>query len=311
MKQTIIGSRGSQLALWQARWVRDRLREAHSGLDVDIEIIKTTGDRLSEQALQASMDSKGLFVKEIEEALLDGRIHLAVHSLKDMPTELPQGLKLACIPRRADPRDALVARLGLDDWRQLPDQARVFTSSLRRRVQLLSLRPDFQVEDIRGNVDTRLRKMKEQQLDGLILAAAGLKRLELEKHISYLFPVEEMVPAVGQGALAVEIREDDSDTAALLAPIHHQKTADCVRAERTFLQRMGGGCQVPMGAHARIADGQATFDCFLASPLGREKLEQHHAGSRSSLEQMALASAQALLEQGAQAILAEFEDEEG
>lgn len=309
MKQLIIGSRGSQLALWQAHWVRDRLREAHPGLDVEIKVIKTTGDRLSEQALQASTDSKGLFVKEIEEALLRARIDLAVHSLKDMPTELPEGLSLACIPRRADPRDALVARQGLDDWRKLPYQARVFTSSLRRRVQLLSLRPDLRVEDIRGNVDTRLRKMREQGLDGLILAAAGLKRLEMDKHISYLFPVEEMVPAVGQGALAVEIREKDRRTADLLRPLHHAGTADCVRAERVFLLRMGGGCQVPMGGHARIDGQEASFDCFLASPVGGKRLEDHRRGGRGDLESMALSAAQTLLDAGAEAILAQFAEE--
>ena len=304
----VIGSRGSKLALWQARWVEGELRRCHSGLQVGIEVIRTTGDRISDSLL-ASMagSSKGLFVKEIEEALLEGRIDLAVHSLKDVPTQLPAGLGLLAIPRREDPRDALVLPGGQASWRDLDPGARVATSSLRRQVQLLSLRGDLKIEPIRGNVDTRLRKLTEQKLDGLILASAGLRRLGLSERISYLFPVQEMVPAVGQGALAVEARLDDHRTRLLLEPLHHQETALCVEAERAFLDRMGGGCQVPMGGHARLHGNQAWFDAFLASPDGQRRLSQHPRGNPQQLRDLALGSAEALLKQGAQQILNEFE----
>lgn len=309
MADIVIGSRGSQLALWQARWVEKRLQEIHPGLGVRIEVIKTTGDRITSTLLESrSGSSKGLFVKEIEEALLDGRIDLAVHSLKDLPTELPAGLGLSAIPAREDPLDALVLPSGEGSWRELKPGARVATSSLRRRVQLQALRDDLQVEPVRGNVDTRLRKLSELHLDGLILAAAGLRRLGLEERISYLFPVEEMVPAVGQGALAIESRWDDQRTAGLLEPLDDPDTALCVGAERAFLARMGGGCQVPMGGHARLNGNQARFDAFLADPDGNRHLSERHAGERLELMDMAFRSAEALLRQGAAEILAAFEE---
>lgn len=310
MPEVVVGSRGSQLALWQARWVQGELQRRHSGLRVGIEIVRTTGDRISDSSLAAlAGSSKGLFVKEIEEALLEGRVDLAVHSLKDVPTDLPEGLGLVAIPRREDPRDALVLPAGQASWRELEPGARVATSSLRRRVQLLSLRDDLKIEPMRGNVDTRLRKLSEQGLDGLILAAAGLRRLGLSERISYLFPVEEMVPAVGQGALAIEARLDDAATRRLLAPLHDEHTAACVQAERAFLKRMGGGCQVPMGGHARLNGSQARFDSFLASPDGRRRLSQHPVGKPEELRDMAVGCAEALLSQGAQEILNEFEEQ--
>ncbi len=307
MTSIVIGSRGSKLALWQARFVESRLRACHPDLACTIEIIKTTGDKLSEIALTQMRDTKGLFVKEIEEALLDDRIDLAVHSLKDVPAQLPEGLRLAAIPSREDPRDALVRRTGSGSWRDLPSGGRIATGSLRRRVQLLALRPDLRIEDIRGNVDTRLRKLEEQEFDGLILAGAGLRRLDLKQRIAYLFPVEEMIPAVGQGALAIEVRCSDDRVEKLLEPLHDSDTAACVEAERAFLQRMGGGCQVPMGGHARMDREEAWFDSFLSSPHGGRRLSENARGSREELRDMALRAADALLGQGAEQILQEFE----
>ena len=256
----IIGSRGSKLALWQAKFVKAELQRTTPGLDVTIRIIKTTGDKISETALGGfSGTGKGLFVKEIEEALLAREVDLAVHSLKDVPTELAPEFTLSAIMERADVRDALVTGNGPGDWRTLPAGARLGTSSLRRTVQLKSLRQDFEIEVIRGNVDTRLRKQKELGLAGVILAAAGLKRLGLADHISYLFPPDEMVPAIGQGALAIETRAGDDTIGERVHKLEHPATRVCVEAERVFLKRMGGGCQVPMGAHGRLEGEYGTL----------------------------------------------------
>jgi hydroxymethylbilane synthase len=239
----IIGSRGSQLALWQANWVKARLEEL--GEECRIEIIHTTGDKITGVAL-SKVGTKGLFTKEIEEALLEGRIDLAVHSLKDMPTDLPEGLTLAAIPQREDPRDAIVG-CKLDDLKR---GAKVGTSSLRRMAQLRAMRPDLEVESVRGNVDTRLRKQQEGQYDAILLAAAGLNRLGLSDRIAEIIPVEKMCPAVGQGALAIETRVGDS----AVSKLDHLPTRRAVTAERAVLRALGGGCQVPIGAYA-VSDG--------------------------------------------------------
>ena len=239
-----IGSRGSPLALWQARWVQTRLEQL--GETSRIEIIRTTGDKIQDVAL-SKVGTKGLFTKEIEEALLDGSIDLAVHSLKDMPTDLPAGLTLAGIPEREDPRDALVGcKLA-----ELRDGARVGTSSLRRSAQLLALRPDVRVENIRGNVDTRLRKLDEGQYDAILLASAGLRRLGLSARISEMLAPDAMCPAVGQGALAIETRADGGHAWLVCARLNHVETRVAVTAERAVLASLGGGCQVPIGALAQ------------------------------------------------------------
>ena len=238
-----IGSRGSQLALWQANWVKSRLEEL--GEECRIEIIHTTGDKIQDVAL-SKVGTKGLFTKEIEEALLDGRIDLAVHSLKDMPTDLPDGLILAAIPPREDVRDAIVG-CKLD---ALKRGAKVGTSSLRRMAQLRALRPDLNIESVRGNVDTRLRKQQEGQYDAILLASAGLNRLGLSDRIAEIISVEKMCPAVGQGALAIETRVGDS----VVGKLDHLPTRRAVTAERAVLRALGGGCQVPIGAYA-VADG--------------------------------------------------------
>src|SRR5450755_1221269 len=238
----VIASRGSQLALWQARWVAAQLSAA--GHPCRIEIVKTTGDKITDVPL-AKVGTKGLFTKEIEEALLDGRADLAVHSLKDLPTELPAGLVLAAVPPREDPRDAVVGKKLAD----LPLGAKVGTSSLRRAAQLRQLRPDLQVESVRGNLDTRLRKLDEGQYDAILLAAAGLKRLGWGDRIAEILAPEKMCPAVGQGALAIETRAGSTAVAAL----DHADTHIAVMAERAVLAALGGGCQVPIGAYATVS----------------------------------------------------------
>src|SRR5579872_1544796 len=256
----VIASRGSQLALWQARWVQQKLAEA--GHEARIEIIKTTGDKITDVPL-AKVGTKGLFTKEIEEALLDGRADLAVHSLKDLPTELPEGLVLAAVPEREDPRDAVVGKRLAD----LPRGARVGTSSLRRSAQLRKLRPDLVIESVRGNLDTRLRKLDEGQYDAILLAAAGLKRLGWGDRIAEILDADAMCSAVGQGALAIETRESGAGFDAVQA-LDHAATHAAVAAERGVLAALGGGCQVPIGAHAVVDGGRLRLVGVVASPDG-------------------------------------------
>ncbi len=266
-----IGSRGSKLALTQSNMVSDLLKKHHHELNVKIEIIKTKGDIILDVAL-SKIGDKGLFVKEIEQALLDGHIDLAVHSLKDMPTLQPQGLKIAAIPAREEPNDVLIAK-SVHSLHTLPRRARVATSSLRRTAQLLAARPDLQIEDIRGNVETRLQKFYDSDLDGMILAYAGLKRLGLTEHISTVLSPFELMPAPAQGALALQIRESDQQTASLLQSIHDPLAWTQATAERAFLQTLEGGCQTPVAAwceenqdhiilHGRLLslDGQQCLD---------------------------------------------------
>ncbi len=251
----VIGSRGSALALWQARHIASRL-----GVESRIEIIKTTGDKIQDVPL-AQVGGKGLFTKEIEEALLDRRIDLAVHSLKDMPSELPPGLILAAIPEREDPRDALLGA-------PLKDGARVGTSSLRRTVQLMAMHPGVSIEILRGNVDTRIRKLDEGKYDTIILAAAGLRRLGWSARISQLIPVDVMIPAVGQGALAIETRDDRGEAWSIARGLDHEASRMAVTAERAFLAVFGGGCQVPIGAYATLEGSEIHLRAFVSDPGG-------------------------------------------
>jgi hydroxymethylbilane synthase len=251
----VIGSRGSQLALWQAKHIAGLLK-----VPTRLEIIKTTGDKIQDVPL-SQVGGKGLFTKEIEEALLDGRIDLAVHSLKDMPSDLPAGLTLAAIPEREDPRDALIGA-------PLKDGARVGTSSLRRSVQLMSMHRELSIESLRGNVDTRLRKLDEGQYDTIILAAAGLRRLGWADRISELIPVDVMIPAVGQGALAIETRDDNGEAHQFARALEHETSRIAITAERAFLAVFGGGCQVPIGAHATIDGSSIHLRAFVSNPDG-------------------------------------------
>jgi hydroxymethylbilane synthase len=291
----VIASRGSQLALWQAHWVAARL--AALGHACRIEIIKTTGDRITDVPL-AQVGGKGLFTKEIEEALLDGRADLAVHSLKDLPTELPAGLELAALPEREDPRDAVVGKRLID----LAPGARVGTSSLRRAAQLRRLRPDVVVESVRGNLDTRLRKLAEGQYDAILLAAAGLKRLGWEDRIAEILPAEAMCSAVGQGALAIEARPGGAGWEACRV-LDHPPTRAAVTAERGLLAALGGGCQVPIGAHATVVDERVHLIAIVASPDGAALIRGEADGDASDAEAIGRRLGADLLARGAKEIL--------
>lgn len=300
----VVATRKSPLALWQANHVAQALRET-AGCEVELLPLVTQGDRILDAPL-ARIGGKGLFVKEIEEALLEGRADLAVHSLKDVPTVLPPGLVLGAILEREDPRDALCAprHQRLD---ALPQGARVGTSSLRRRAQLLARRPDLEVVEIRGNVGTRLSKL-EGEVDAVILARAGLVRLGLEERITETIPAEVMLPAVGQGALAVEIREDDETTKRLLERLEHPETRDAVRAERALLARLEGGCQIPLAAHAVVEGARLRLEARVAQPDGSRLLVAEAAGEREQAEAIGVRAAEELLAQGADEILAALMD---
>ncbi len=292
----VIGSRGSQLALWQSRWVESRLTEL--GQTCRIEIIKTTGDKITDVPL-AKVGTKGLFTKEIEDALLASAVDVAVHSLKDMPTELPQGLTLQAVPEREDVRDAMIGRK-LDD---LPAGARVGTSSLRRSAQLRAVRPDLVIETIRGNLDTRLRKLDEGQFDAIVLAAAGLRRLGWAHRITELLPEEIVCPAVGQGALAIETRDDDGTGARFARQLNHDETRTSIEAERALLATLGGGCQVPIGAYAKIGGGRIFLRGVIAAPDGGRVIKGSREGAVSDAARIGADLAQELLGKGGRAIL--------
>jgi len=296
----VVGSRGSKLALWQAGWVKDRLRAA--GHEVEIRIIKTTGDKRSNASLTSS-GTKGLFIKEIEEALAAGSIDLAVHSLKDLPTEQPAGLAVGAVPSRADARDALVSRNG-QPLQDLPARARVGTSSLRRQSQLRALGPKLEVVAVRGNVDTRLKKLARGDYNALVLAAAGLDRLGLSDRITHRFAVEEMCPAVGQGALALEVREDDLRIKQVIQPLDDPATHQAVQAERALLRALGGGCDVPIAAHAWTKSGSLELTAVIASLDGSKLVRANIAGSADLPDDLGRRAAQELLKQGAREILA-------
>jgi hydroxymethylbilane synthase len=289
----VIGSRGSQLALWQARWVQGRL--ATLGLESRIEIIRTTGDRIQSVPL-ASVGGKGLFTKEIEDALLAGQVDLAVHSLKDLPTQIPDGLEITAIPEREDPRDAMVGRRLAD----LPAGAKVGTSSLRRSAQLRRLRPDLVVEPVRGNVDTRLRKLDENQYEAIVLASAGLTRLGWSDRIAEALAPEVMCPAVGQGALAVETRV--GERACL--PLDHPETRAAVTAERATLAALGGGCQTPIGAHAIVSAGQLKMLGIVLSADGGRSVRDRAEGPAGEALRIGSELGEKLLRMGGAELLA-------
>ena len=301
-----IGSRGSQLALWQAHHIATLLRgQGHS---VEIEIIKTTGDKLQEVTF-AQVGSKGMFTKEIEEALAEGRVHLAVHSLKDLPTELLEPFALAATPPRVDPRDVLVS-VKYSSLAELPQGAVVGTSSQRRRAQLKALRPDIQAVEFRGNVDTRLRKLAEGQVDAILLAAAGLDRLEKTEWVRERLEPRDFCPAAGQGSLGIETRKDDAETIAALSFLDDPTTRFAVTAERAALAALGGGCQVPIGIHCRLApqDEAGEWDeifAVVADPASGTAIRIHHATLRSATHPVALGqlAARMLIDAGAGALL--------
>ena len=302
----IIGTRGSQLALWQAEYVKKRLESHFSDLNISLQIIKTTGDRIQSRSLVGL--GKGVFTREIELALLDGTIDLAVHSMKDLPTKLPGGLCIGAIPCREDPRDVLVSASGLS-LEELPERARIGTTSPRRRAQLMFLRSELLMVDIRGNLDTRLRKLRETDIDGLILAAAGINRLVGGEIISEYFEVDKMVPAPGQGALGIEIREDDEKMRQILHPINDIDAELAVRAERAVLSRLGGGCQVPIGVHASIKHGELAIVGMVANQDGKQRIVEQDGGPPHQAARIAERLAESLLSQGARELLSEEDDE--
>ncbi|HEY6971226.1 MAG TPA: hydroxymethylbilane synthase [Candidatus Angelobacter sp.] len=299
-----IGSRGSQLALWQANHVAGLLRG--QGHAVEIEIIKTTGDKITEVAL-SKVGTKGMFTKEIEEALSGGRVDLAVHSLKDVPTELQPEFELAAVMKREDPRDAFVS-VRFSDLGMLPEKARVGTSSLRRQCQLKAIRPDLEVISLRGNVDTRLRKLQSGEYDAIILAAAGVHRLGLAQHVRGQLPPEQMCPAAGQGALGIEIRRKDQRVRSMLKFLDDADARAATTCERALLLGLGGGCQVPIGAFAQVKNGKLVLMAIVGRPDGRELLRERAEGGDP--EKLGRQTAEALLRKGADRILADIYQKE-
>lgn len=299
----VIGSRGSRLALWQTNFVRARLAELFPALDLEIKIIKTTGDKLLDVAL-AKIGDKGLFTRQIETALLDGEIDLAVHSLKDLQTVQPAGLEIGAVSARETPNDVLIAKTAatIDD---LPRGARVATGSLRRKSQLLNYRPDLQVFEIRGNVPTRLEKFAESDLDAMILAFAGVHRLGLDAHVKQVIPFEIMLPAVSQGAMGVEIRSDDDRLKELLRPLNDDATRACVTAERSFLRRLEGGCQVPIGAYAFLKDDKIYLEGMAGSLDGSVNLRDSVSGAKEDAAALGTELAENLIARGANKLLDE------
>ena len=303
-RNLIIGTRKSALALWQAEYIKKALTEHDPKLSVTLEHIVTKGDKILDVPL-ARIGGKGLFTKELESRLLDGTIDLAVHSLKDVPTDLPEGLSLAAVTARTYVHDALVSNRykSLD---ALPSGARVGTSSLRRKAQLLALRPDLTVLDLRGNVDTRLKKLDDGAYDAIILAEAGLRRLNLTARITQLLPTETLIPAVGQGALAIETRADDAELKKALAFLCNEETTAATTAERAFLAAINGSCQVPVGVYGRAKDGQLTLSCIIAAPNGSRVFRHKATGPMADCQQIGHEAAKALLDEGGRQILTDL-----
>jgi hydroxymethylbilane synthase len=300
LKALRIGTRGSALALWQARSIARGLRE-NTGVEPDIVIIKTSGDKFQQTSF-SQIGTKGVFIKELEDALIDERIDLAVHSMKDVPTEMPEGLTIAAIGKREDVRDALLSTSGAT-LASLPQGARVGTSSLRRQSQLLHMRRDLCILELRGNVDTRIEKLKRGDYDAIVLAKAGLDRLGLSGNISEVLPYDVSLPAAGQGAIGIEARSGDGETLRVLAALEDTETRSAVTAERSALAGLGGGCQVPIGAWGRIENGKLMLDAVVLSSDGTQRMWEKDSGLPEEAEAIGRQIAQKLRECGAAALL--------
>jgi hydroxymethylbilane synthase len=296
-----IATRQSRLALWQAQHVAARLREAHPELSVELVPMTTQGDRILDRSL-AQVGGKGLFIKELEVAIAEGRADIAVHSMKDVPSDMPPGMTLAAMLPRADPHDAFVS-LRHESFSSLPHGARVGTSSLRRQCQLKDARSDLQMLTLRGNVETRLRKLQEDHYDAIVLAAAGLIRLGLEDRITHRFDLEKFVPAVGQGIIGVECREDDTRSIELVRALNDTLAWQCCEAERAFAFRLQGSCQSPIAGHARIEAGQVQLRGVIGSPDGQEIYRGVHSGAVADVQAVGTALADRLLDAGARVLL--------
>jgi hydroxymethylbilane synthase len=310
MKDTLtIGTRGSKLALWQANWVKSSLKETSPSLPVELVVIKTKGDKILDSPL-ASIGGKGLFVKEIEEALLDGRIDLAVHSMKDMPADVPPGLKMGAIPKREIPYDVLISKQG-QRFSELKPGARIGTSSLRRAAQIRHVRPDITILPLRGNLDTRLKKLDSdnEKTDAIVVAAAGIRRLNLEHRVAEYLDETIMLPAVGQGALCIECRDNDSKMAGLLDPLDDPETRTVVTAERRFLNRLGGSCQVPIAGFGKIEADTFSLQGLVIDVDGKTFYRDSQTGSVNLAENIAVALAERLIARGADKILEELKSD--
>lgn len=308
MTRLRIGTRGSALALWQANFIAERLKQT-SGVDIEIVRIRTAGDHMQTASVakplaerSAENVAKGIFIKELEDALLAGSVDLAVHSMKDVPTEAPAGLKFPAITQREDPRDCLISRQGRT-LKTLPFGARVGTSSLRRQAQLRHHRPDLEVADLRGNVDTRIKKLESGEYDAVVLAMAGVNRLGLAGKITQVLDEEIMLPAVGQGALGIEARSDDAKVVEIVAALDHDETRACVTAERAVLRALQGGCQIPLGALAHIRGDRLHLEAAVFSPHGSEHVQSSDDGPAADADEIGKRLGAALIEAGADNIL--------
>ena len=302
-----IGTRGSKLALWQANWVKGALQDNTPSLSPELVIIKTKGDRIQDIPL-AQIGGKALFIKEIEEALLSDKIDVAVHSMKDMPAEIPDGLCIGAIPEREIAADALISRNG-KSLSELAAGSRIGTGSLRRGALLRHTRPDIQILPLRGNLDTRLRKLETEDMDAIVLAAAGVKRLGWEARISEYIDEKTVLPAVGQGALCIEAREGDADTRSILAHLDHQETRIAITGERAFLNRLEGSCHVPIAGLGKVEEDRFILDGLVADVEGKVVIRKTHSGPVSDSESIGIALADRLLSMGAASILTQLEAE--
>ena len=306
-KEVVLGTRDSQLAVWQTNWVLENLKKLNPDRVFQVKYIKTQGDKILDVAL-SKIGDKGLFTKELEAALLAGEIDLAVHSLKDIPTRLPQGCKIGCITKRENPHDVVISSKGytLDT---LPKEAKVGTGSLRRRAQILNYRNDLKPEDLRGNLNTRLRKMVDEDYDAIILAAAGIIRMGWQDKITQYIPVSISLPAVGQGSLGIEIREDDQDTAQIISSLHHEQSASEILAERALLAHLEGGCQIPIGALGKVHEKSIILEAMVAALDGKTLIRDSIQGCISKSEELGIQLAQKLLQKGAGEILKQVRQE--
>jgi hydroxymethylbilane synthase len=304
LRKIVIGSRGSELALWQTNWVKNQMRSLYPDFEITIEIIKTEGDKILDVAL-SKIGDKGLFTKAIEEALLNGSIDLAVHSLKDLPTALPEGLSLGAVSKREDQRDAFLS-VKHNTLKELPPGAVIATGSLRRKCQLLNYRSDLKIIDVRGNINTRIRKLEVEGWDGMILALAGVRRLELNRHLKQIIPESIILPAVSQGVMAVEIRSDDHSLLKMLDPINNEDSMYQITAERSMLKTVEGGCQIPVGVYTRLENNMMQLDAMIGSLDGKNIVRCSMKDRTEKAESLGTRAGIELLERGGREILAEL-----